>query len=177
MSTATVGHCVVCGRVLTDPVSIDRSMGPVCSRKGKVQLNIIEHVDPFDPATRDITFRRNDLKVAVFNIPTVHFHHSPTGMEFGYGGSGPADCALNILALFLPVEPGAVSGDDYVDPGFQGPFKTKCWGGTYVSGEAYDLHQEFKRDFIERLPEEGGVIKGEAIEQWIADKLEARQVR
>jgi hypothetical protein len=26
-------------------------------------------------------------------------YHSPTGMEFGYGGSGPADLALNILAL------------------------------------------------------------------------------
>ena len=40
------------------------------------------------------------------NGPAVPFvqalvKHSPTGMEWGYGGSGPADLALNILALFV----------------------------------------------------------------------------
>lgn len=28
--------------------------------------------------------------------------HSPTGMEYGYGGSGPSDLALSILMTFLP---------------------------------------------------------------------------
>lgn len=32
-------------------------------------------------------------------------YHSPTGVEWGYGGSGPADMALTILAHFYGVEP------------------------------------------------------------------------
>jgi len=28
-------------------------------------------------------------------------HHSPTGMEFGYNGSGPADLALSLLTFHL----------------------------------------------------------------------------
>lgn len=30
--------------------------------------------------------------------------HSPTGMEWGYGGSGPADTARSILLMELPEE-------------------------------------------------------------------------
>lgn len=47
-------------------------------------------------------------------------HHSPDGFEFGYGGSGPADLALNILALVVSPK------------------------------EAWHLHQQFKWDFIAR---------------------------
>lgn len=31
--------------------------------------------------------------------------HSPTGLEYGYAGSGPADMALTILAHYKGVEP------------------------------------------------------------------------
>lgn len=34
-------------------------------------------------------------------LPCPITKHSPTGLEWGYGGSGPADCAANILALFV----------------------------------------------------------------------------
>jgi len=34
-------------------------------------------------------------------LPQRIVYHSPTGFEFGYGGSGPADLALNILVLFI----------------------------------------------------------------------------
>ena len=40
---------------------------------------------------------------AVINIEQAHEHHSPTGMEFGYLGSGPADLALNVLAALIPI--------------------------------------------------------------------------
>ena len=34
--------------------------------------------------------------------PLKHIvRHSPTGMEWGYGGSGPSDTALSILADYL----------------------------------------------------------------------------
>lgn len=32
-------------------------------------------------------------------------YHSPTGLEWGYGGSGPADMALTILSHFFGIEP------------------------------------------------------------------------
>lgn len=35
-------------------------------------------------------------------VPHKYVYHSPTGMEFGYAGSGPSDLALNILAMFVP---------------------------------------------------------------------------
>lgn len=33
-------------------------------------------------------------------------YHAPGGLAYGYGGSGPSDLALNILALHLPLEEG-----------------------------------------------------------------------
>lgn len=36
------------------------------------------------------------------NVPHRVVKHSPTGLAWGYGGSGPSDCALNVLLLFLP---------------------------------------------------------------------------
>jgi hypothetical protein len=33
----------------------------------------------------------------VSNVPQDIIYHSPDGFEYGYGGSGPADLALNIL--------------------------------------------------------------------------------
>ena len=34
-----------------------------------------------------------------------HVYHSPTGFSWGYGGSGPADLALNILWDFFGIKP------------------------------------------------------------------------
>lgn len=34
------------------------------------------------------------------NVQRSEYRHSPTGFNFGYGGSGPADLALNILLMF-----------------------------------------------------------------------------
>ncbi|MDI6872650.1 MAG: hypothetical protein QME79_15120, partial [Bacillota bacterium] len=65
--------------------------------------------------------------------------HSPTGMEWGYGGSGPADFALNILALFVSRE------------------------------KAMALHQEFKWAFVARLPEQGGTIRRADILAWLLE--------
>lgn len=37
--------------------------------------------------------------------PVAHVnYHSPTGMEYGYAGSGPADMALSILAHFYRLD-------------------------------------------------------------------------
>ena len=37
----------------------------------------------------------------ITNVPRLVTHHSPDGYEWGYGGSGPADFALNIIENLL----------------------------------------------------------------------------
>jgi hypothetical protein len=66
--------------------------------------------------------------------------HSPDGFEWGYHGSGPADLALNVLALFVPPP------------------------------EAWRLHQEFKRAFIAPLPRRGGILRAAEIMKWIREE-------
>ena len=63
--------------------------------------------------------------------------HSPTGFEWGYTGSGPADLALNILYLYV----------------------------NYP--RALRLHQRFKDDFVARIPKEGGLILREQVMAWL----------
>jgi hypothetical protein len=45
----------------------------------------------------DIILWRDKNGRACVNIPHSIIYHSPCGFEWGYGGSGPADLALNIL--------------------------------------------------------------------------------
>jgi hypothetical protein len=63
------------------------------------------------------------------------WNHSPTGFEWGYGGSGPAQLALAILADHL-------GNDD----------------------EAVTLHQEFKRNVVAGLDYCGWALTSEQIE-------------
>lgn len=75
--------------------------------------------------------------------------HSPTGLEWGYGGSGPADLALEILGFFLP------------------PWDAWYW------------HQDFKWQWLASLPTEGARLEVRDIRMWIearhAEDLEQRQ--
>ncbi len=123
-------------------------------------LMTIDKADlPWDPAMMDIRCERND-DGAHFNIAQHVRHHSPTGMGWGYAGSGPADFALNILDRFLPV------GAD----GWEG---IQCWDKNMVSRMVWSLHQEFKFAFVASLPYAGGVIGGGQIRAWIAAMTEA----
>ena len=50
-----------------------------------------------------------EVKVTVNDMPLKHrVRHSPTGFEWGYNGSGPADLALSILWDLTGKEPLAV---------------------------------------------------------------------
>ncbi len=60
--------------------------------------------------------------------------HSPTGFEWGYGGSGPAQLALALLADAL--------GDDE---------------------QAVRLHQAFKWEVVGRLPKDGWQLRAEDV--------------
>ena len=66
------------------------------------------------------------------------WNHSPTGFEWGYGGSGPAQLALALLADHL--------GDDH---------------------EAVTLHQDFKFAVVARLPKRGWTLTSQEIDRAI----------
>src|SRR5215217_8434842 len=90
---------------------------------------------------------------AISSIPHRHVHYAPTGFDWGFGGSGPADLALDVLALFLPLAPEATS--------------VALRDGSSVSEAAWALHQEFKYDLIATLPRSGGDISVQTIRAWI----------
>jgi hypothetical protein len=134
--------CIRCSRPLKNPKAIEIGMGPVCAAKnadetkdesqGKFQT-FLDH----ESGNPDIIMHR-DYGMVATNVRHVWKNHSPTGFEWGYGGSGPADLALNILIKF---------GLD--------------------REKAARLHQDFKWKFIATMPKEGGIIKHIDIEQWV----------
>lgn len=85
--------------------------------------------------------------------------HSPTGIGWGYGGSGPADLALAILADYLGEAAAIPPHDDY-DPAVARHIeRTRAWA----------LHQHFKWDIVARLEQERGfTLEGRLIESWLS---------
>ena len=63
--------------------------------------------------------------------------HSPTGIEWGYGGSGPADLALSVL-LALTDEQAANA-----------------------------LYHRFKHEVVASVPDEGGVLRAVDVRAWV----------
>jgi hypothetical protein len=88
-----------------------------------------------------IILRRDSDGLGHANIPQTVIRHSPTGMEWGYGGSGPADLALNILMLFSD------------------------------ENTANSLYQTYKWEVIANIPEKGAEIKAEEVERWLNSHL------
>ncbi|WP_095512501.1 DUF6166 domain-containing protein [Rubrivirga marina] len=69
--------------------------------------------------------------------------HSPSGPEWGYGGSGPADCARSVLLALAD----AATADAH--------------------------YQAFKADVISRVPDDGAVISRAAVAAWLAGQTDA----
>lgn len=104
----------------------------------------------------------------VANVPHAIKYHSPTGFEIGYGGSGPAELALNVLHVLLPpteADLGAAEAGGWSDPSLVG-----------VSHLAFRLHQAFKWDFIAPMDTQGGCIEIAVIRSWIASQRAALAV-
>jgi len=106
----------------------------------------------FDSIKTGLYFIRNEYGVWT-NIPHVVAHHSPAGYEWGYGGSGPADLALNICENLLK------------HLGYSGP-RVACWKGDCYQ-LAWAIHQAFKWQFIASMPEHGAVIPFGVVAEWI----------
>jgi len=134
--------CMCCGRGLKNGKSREIGMGPVCARKDKkIEKSDGEtkyQVAPIPGFGADIVLSRDLANGATANIQQRIVFHSPTGFEWGYAGSGPADLALNILSCFI------------------------------AQKEAFALHQNFKSDFLVGMPKEGGVITNASVRDWIA---------
>lgn len=95
-------------------------------------------INAMDGFKSDVVCSRNEDGIQT-NVPRRIIKHSPTGFAWGYGGSGPADFALNILSVFIGQE----------------------------EAERNGLYQLFKQDFIIPLPQEGGTIPRAEILKWI----------
>lgn len=144
---------------MKDPVSVQRGVGPVCH--ARLQAEKEERQDDLIPPKSHEPVTMEDLPkssrgkfyegyrdggntviVTDDYIPLRHIpYHSPTGMEFGYGGSGPADLARSIL-----------------------------WdlAGQKVADTFY---QQFKREFIAVQPRDSFMITGENIFNWLVKKV------
>lgn len=90
-----------------------------------------------DCGVSDVVLTRDAAGNPVTNVPCQVVVHSPTGFEWGYGGSGPADLALNILLLFT----------------------------DRVTAE--QSYQAFKWAFIAPMPEGGGRIAAGDVREWV----------
>lgn len=94
-----------------------------------------------------------DCRVTVIahgrSYPLSHVQFHSTGFEWGYGGSGPADTALSILADYFDEQPSRavlMHGD------------CQCWR----------YHQAFKWAFIAPAAHTGFAITTEQIATWLA---------
>jgi len=165
-----LAKCQVCGRTLKDPISIKIGIGPVCLSKKRVTVKrsnnkideenagisppqfhgfvMPEDLEKVNPAKVYAAIRDEDENTITVSDekgtrPLRHIvYHSPTGMEWGYGGSGPSDLARSILADFAGVK------------------------------VADTFYQDFKWDFIAKQPEKGFQISGQEILNWLKRRIE-----
>ncbi|MCI0551290.1 MAG: DUF6011 domain-containing protein [Anaerolineae bacterium] len=166
-------RCVRCHRMLTDPESIQAGMGPECRgrsmRGGSGLCRRDEFSDEFDniiPFEQALVLKRrfvdgpSDMEKVggvITNVPHLVVCHSPNGFEFGYGGSGPADLALNICQFYLNMM-------DYEGQ------QTKCYDGNCWS-LAWRLHQDFKHDIVAAVPRTGVTIPFVTIKAWFDEHI------
>ncbi len=119
----------------------------------EVDMTAINDVFIARPVTVGIIIQRKQGKVYT-NVPHTCVSHSPTGYEFGFEGSGPADLALNILEAVLKSKKhhGA---------------RMACYAGTCFT-LAFRLHQDFKRAHVALLDQDtGGTISYAAVVAFI----------
>jgi hypothetical protein len=88
--------------------------------------------------------------------------HSPSGLSWGFGGSGPADLALAILADYLG-EADAIPVHDRYGPTLE---------RRILNTRAARLHQAFKWQFIAPLDQGAGwTLTDTEIRDWLAPRL------
>ena len=154
--SSVFGSCIICKRPLKRPESMARGMGPVCAARQAAKEQTLAQTSRLLPEalSQGFIFKRLEDGRCATNIPQLVILHSPDGFECGYGGSGPADAALNIVEIALR------------RIGYRGE-KMGCFQKTECFREAFRLHQEFKREFVASLPREGGTIPYTTAVNWV----------
>ncbi|SRR6266571_4051289 len=94
--------------------------------------------------------------VLVNGKPLRHvIYHSPSGLEWGYGGSGPADLALSLLVHYFK--------ERHVNTAFLKKFHAR-------PSQAWLYHQQFKREIVATFPHTSWRLSSDKIESWLAQK-------
>jgi hypothetical protein len=165
----SISYCSRCKKPLSNPTSVEAGMGPICRGHGGKEMQdeckrtefADEGLEMHVPLTKALVLVRDGAVRT--NVPHLVVHHSPSGFDWGYGGSGPADLALNICQWYL------------LSIGYDG-LKSQCFDGHCFS-LAYALHQDFKWEFIAKAPRNGAAIPMAEIKGWfdahITDGLKA----
>jgi hypothetical protein len=104
----------------------------------------------------------NETHVTINGKPLRHVnYHSLDGFEWGYGGSGPADLALSILAHYF--------GEKHVNGSYLMRLKV-----TQDAPKCYQYHQDFKRDFIATWKQSNWQLTSEEIYAWVTRQQKER---
>ena len=99
-------------------------------------VRVLPEAESLTGESDDVVLWRTLEGVAHASVPHV-VRHSPTGIEWGYLGSGPSDLALSVLSALA--------------------------GGR----AARALYQRFKAEVVARVPEEGGVLRAAEVRAWV----------
>ncbi len=145
------GKCRRCGRPLGAGESARVGLGPTCrslNPGGPAQTNdVLDKFLTVPPLAEMLVLRRHNSGYAGAsevwtNVPHYAVQHSPSGYEWGYNGSGPADLALNLAEAVIMIAK------------LEGGPRNKCWIGS-VSMAAWTIHQDLKRLLLAQAPTHG----------------------
>jgi len=104
-------------------------------KPGPIDMTEFDEYQIDQPMENGIILLRNNVQTGIWtNVPHLCIDHSPTGYEWGYEGSGPADLALNIVENILWII------------GHRGP-RMSCYSGSCFEAATY-IHQSFKAAFL-----------------------------
>lgn len=118
--------CRRCNRQLKTEPWATLGIGKICSGKQNMKScgqnpNDTDEIIPYDggdifmerkyaPTIRSarygqqISMEKHTASGLKTNVQRIEYRHSPSGFNFGYPGSGPADTALNICLMFTDRE-------------------------------------------------------------------------
>lgn len=100
-------RCARCNRILKVEPWRSKGIGAVCYQKARIEQAYRNNGD----TDQIVPYKGGDIWIerltsgdsaggVCTNVPRMEYKHSPTGYNFGYAGSGPADFALNVMLMF-----------------------------------------------------------------------------
>ena len=164
-------HLSVRSVTLVAPDAVDYGNRPMSPRSGTGKLASFAGIERLKasgdhffatPLTQGVQLQRTSKGARLTNVPHYVIHHSPMGYEWGYGGSGPADLALNMVEAALRAL--LYDGELY-----------RCWDGECFR-LSMSLHGALKWQFIAPLDRDAPehVLDWTEIIEWI--KTEANKI-